>query len=214
LKEPFCGVSHLTGAVLSVGALAALMIAAAGRPWHVIGFGIFGMSLILLYLASGLYHTLRVPPAEETRLQRLDHAAIFLLIAGTYAPVCLVSLHGIWGWSLLAVEYALCIAGVVGSVKRRPISDWTRIILYLVMAYVALVALGPLHAALTGAGLAWLLAGGAVYTVGTVIFGLDKPHLWPGRFSAHDLWHVFVLAGSACHFVMMLRFVAPDAVGG
>lgn len=209
VRDPFSGLSHLGGAVLSLLALFTLIYAARGKPLHQASFLIYGLSLIALYTASGLYHALRVSPKGVRRLQRLDYVAIFLLIAGTYAPVCLVTLHGPWGWSLLAIEYGLCTLGIVGVLVRRPINDYLRVLLYVAMAYVAFMAITPLRAALPPGGLAWLIGGGVVYSIGTVIFALDRPHLWPGRFSAHDLWHVCVLGGSACHFVLMLLFIAP-----
>jgi hemolysin III len=209
VREPFCGLSHGLGAVLSLIGLPVLLYLAAGRPRHVVGIALYGLGLITLYTASALYHSLHVAPRAAGLLQRLDHAAIFLLIAGTYAPVCLVTLRGTLGWSLLAAEYTLALVGVIVVLCRLRLPDALRVVLYLFMGWLALAALGPLSAALPRAGLVWLLAGGVLYSVGTVIFATDRPHLWPGRFSAHDLWHVFVLGGSLCHFVLMARFVAP-----
>lgn len=209
IKEPFCGLSHGTGVVLSVVALVALLVMAGGRPWHTVGFAIYGVSLITLYTMSTLYHTLPVSPRARVWLQRLDHSAIYLLIAGSYTPLCLVTLRGGWGWSLLGVIWGLAIAGIACSLSWHRAPQWLRVVLYVVMGWLVLLALGPLRAALSPEGLMWLVAGGVVYSVGTVIFATDKPHLWPGKFSAHDLWHLFVLGGSACHFVVMARFVAP-----
>ncbi len=209
IKEPFCGYSHAMGAFLAIGALVTLLVLAQGRAWHVVSFAIYGASLIALYTASALYHSLHVAPRHAERLQRFDHSAIFLLIAGTYTPVCLVTLRGAWGWSLLSVEYGLAVIGIATCLfwKRNP--DWLRVTLYVCMGWLAIIAMGPLSQALPPAALAWLVGGGVVYSVGTVIFATDWPHLWPGKFTAHDLWHVFVLGGSACHFILMLRFVAP-----
>lgn len=212
LKEPFCGTSHLAGALLSVAALFVLVRAAAGRPLHMTGFALFGASLVLLYSASSLYHSLRLGPGQTARLQRFDFIAIFLLIAGTFAPLCLVTLRGAWGWGLLSLEYALAFTGIAAVVTLRDrFPAWLRMTMYLVMGWLVVAVSGPLGNALPPAGVAWLVAGGLTYTLGAVVLATDRPHLWPGRFSAHDLWHVFVLAGSACHFVLMLRYVAPAA---
>ncbi len=208
IKDPFCGLSHFAGAVLSVGALAALLIQARGRPWQTISFAAYGLSLVVLYTASALYHSLPDEPPLIDRLKRCDHIGIYLLIAGTYAPVCLVTLHGPWGWSMLAVEFILATIGITATLRFGRAPNWLRVILYLSMGWLAVFALRPLGELLPSAALIWLLAGGLFYTVGTAIYALDKPHLWPGRFSAHDLWHVFVLAGSASHFVLISRFVA------
>lgn len=214
IREPFCGLSHGAGAVLSAVALVVLLVLARGRLWHTLGFAVFGISLILLYSASALYHCLpATTPRALERLQRFDYVAIFLLIAGTYAPICLVALRGsgAWGWGLLAAQYTLAgigIGGVLLGRRRWRLPDGVRVALYVVMGWMCVIALGPLRAALDPAALGWLLAGGLAYSLGTVIFALDRPHLWPGRFSAHDLWHLFVLGGSACHFVLMCRFAA------
>ena len=208
IKEPFCGVSHGVGALLSVVALGALIWLADGRLWNTTAAAIYGATLITLYAASALYHSLRVSPRAEVWLQRFDHSAIFLLIAGSYTPICLLALRGERGWILLGVVWTLAILGVAGSLLWKTMPDWLRVTIYVIMGWLILSALSPLRQSLSPAGLAWLVAGGAVYSVGTVIFALDKPHLWPGKFSAHDLWHLFVIGGSVCHFVTIASLVA------
>ena len=209
IREPFSGLSHGVGVPLAMVAMIVLLAASGGKPRHLIGFVIYGVSLIALYAASALYHSLRVGPRAIAWLQRLDHSAIFLLIAGSYTPFCLVTLHGVWGWSLLGAVYALATVGVALSVFGHKLPEWPRVTLYLLMGWLSVLAFGPLRAHLPPAGLGWLMAGGVVYSLGAVIFATDRPHLWPGKFSAHDLWHLFVLGGSACHFIVMLWFVAP-----
>lgn len=210
LKEPFCALSHYTGAVLSVGALVLLLGAARGRPLPTLAAALYGGSLIALYLASALSHTWHAAPRVQTWLSRADYVGIFLLIAGTYAPMCLVSLRGPWGRGLLSVEYGLAVVGIANVLFTRT-PHWMRVPVYAVMGWLAVVALGPLQRALPPAALHWLFAGGAFYTGGLAILALDRPHLWPGRFSAHDLWHVCVLAGSACHFVLIYLYVLGGA---
>ena len=209
IREPFCGLSHGIGAALSVAALVVLLVLAHGKLWQTISFAVFGVSLIVLYTASTLYHSLWVKPKQILALMRFDHIAIFLLIAGTYAPVCLVSLRGAWGWSLFGVEYGLAVVGIVCSLVWKGFPDWARIGIYILMGWLIMVAIVPAIHVLGPAGLAWLFGGGAAYSIGTVVFAADRPHLWPGKFSAHDLWHIFVLAGSACHFVLMAVVIAP-----
>jgi hemolysin III len=208
IKEPFCGLSHLAGALLSVVGLVALLILANGRPWHLVSFAIYGVSLVVLYTASALYHSLPVAPHHIHRLRRFDYSAIFFLIAGTYVPICLVPLRGAWGWSLLGAEYGMALLGSSAVLFRRRLPEGLCMVLYLVMGWLAVVAMGPLRQALQPHALGWLLGGGIAYTLGAAILARDRPHLWPGKFSAHDLWHVCVLGGSACHFVMMLCLVA------
>lgn len=209
LKEPFCSISHGAGILLSIAALITLLVLSAGKPLHLLAFGIYGISLMTLYAASTLYHSLRVPPKVEKRLARFDYCAIYLLIAGSYTPVCLLVLNNAWGWSLLGTVWGLALMGIAGCLFWKGNPDWLRMTLYLVMGWLVVIATAPLREALPGAALQWLLAGGIAYSVGAVILAIDRPHLWPGKFSAHDLWHLFVLAGSTCHFVMMLRFITP-----
>lgn len=189
-----------------MAALILLLWAARGRPLPTLGAALYGNSLIALYLASTLSHTWHAPERVQRWLSRADYAAIFLLIAGTYAPLCLVSLHGTWRWGLLGVEYGLALLGIANVLFSRT-PQWVRVPVYAVMGWLAVIALGPIQRALPPAALHWLFAGGLCYTVGLVVLALDRPHLWPGKFSAHNLWHVFVIAGSACHFVLIAGYV-------
>jgi hemolysin III len=209
LREPFSGLSHLCGALLGIVALWVLVGVARGRPWHLSAFAIYGVTLILLYLASTLYHSLPVNEHGIRRLLVFDRVGIYLLIAGTYTPLCLVPLRGGWGWTLLGVVWGLALLGGICEIAWRAAPAWIGTTLYIIMGWLAVIAFGPLMRTLTGAGLNWLVAGGIVYSVGAVICLTERPRLWPGAFGPHDLWHLFVLAGSACHFMMMFRFVAP-----
>lgn len=211
IKEPFCGLSHGLGIILSVIALIVLLVVSRGRFWHTMGFTIYGASLITLYTASTLYHSLHRPPQDTYRLMRFDHAAIFGLIAGSYTPICMIAMRGVWGWGLLIAVYAAATLGIAITLLWKNGPEWPRVVLYVIMGWMSMVALPPLREALTPQGMAWLIGGGVIYSIGTIIFATDWPHLWRGKFSAHDLWHVCVLGGSACHFVVMLRFVAPTA---
>jgi hemolysin III len=208
IKEPFCGISHALGAGLSVAGLVVLLVVSAGKPWKVTSFAIYGATLILLYTASALYHSISCAPHVVERLKRLDHVGIYLLIAGTYTPVCLVVLGGAWGWGILGAEYAMAAIGIVATLCLPRVPSWLRVSLYLCMGWLIVIALAPLRALLPPAAMGWMTAGGLIYTFGTIIYATDRPNLWPGKFTAHDLWHVFVLAGSLCHYVMMLSFVA------
>jgi hemolysin III len=208
IKEPFSGISHIVGVLLSIAALVVLLIRAEGRVWHVVGFTIYGATLILLYAASSAAHSVHCSPRTGERLDRLDYSAIFLLIAGTYTPICLVPLRGPWGWALLAGVWSLAAIGISSVWLWRSRRTWMRVTIYLCMGWLAVLALGQFLRIFPAFALAWLIAGGVVYSVGAVIFITDRPHLWPGRFMAHDLWHVLVLLGSACHFIVMLDFVA------
>jgi len=209
-KHPFSGLSHLTGALLSLAGLVLLLVAAWGKPWHLVAFAVYGATLVLLYTASALYHLLRLSPRHEQGLYGLDRAAIYALIAGTYTPICLVALPSAWGWSLLGVVWGLAATGIlIDVISRQRTPDWLQALLYLLTGWAALVALGPLLVSLPPAALVWLLAGCLIYTIGAIVCVTNRPRLFPGRFGAHDLWHVLVIAGSTCHFVLMLGFIAP-----
>jgi hemolysin III len=208
IREPFCGLSHFAGVIFSLVGLVALLVLANGRPWHIVSFAIYGASLIVLYTASTLYHSLPVGPGHVVRLLRFDYSAIFLLIAGTYVPLCLIPLRGAWGWSLLAAEYGMALLGIGAVLFRQGLPDGIRVLLYFCMGGLVVVALAPLRHALPPAAFVWLFGGGMAYTLGAIVLGTDRPHLWPGKFTAHDLWHLFVLGGSACHFLLMLLYLA------
>jgi hemolysin III len=207
IREPVNGASHLLGLVLA-GAGTILLLRMAKSPGELVAFGIYGSSLILLYGASTLYHTLTVPERPRRALRTLDHIAIYFLIAGTYTPVALITLKGPLGWTLLAAVWLIAIAGIPFKLFYLHAPVWLSTGTYLAMGYLALVAVGPIAEAVSAGGLAWLIAGGLAYTVGAVIYARQRPDPFPGRFGHHEIWHLFVLAGSGCHFAFMLYHVA------
>lgn len=194
-------VTHGVGLLLSIVALPALVVVAARRhdAWQIVGGAIYGLTLVLLYTASTLYHALPAPRAKDV-FRVLDHAAIYLLIAGTYTPFALGVLRGTWGWSLLAAVWALAVVGIVLKATRGFRYAWLSTAVYLAMGWLIVVALRPLVAQIGIDGLAWLLAGGLAYTAGVVFFAWDRLRY------GHMVWHLFVLAGSICHFVAVLRY--------
>jgi hemolysin III len=210
LREPVSGLTHLAGVLLALVALGVLLAGAAGegRVDQFVAFGIFGCSLVALYGASALYHLLPVSPRAVARLRRLDHMAIFVLIAGTYTPICVLALEGGWGAGLLGLVWALAFCGVVLKLLRMDAPRWLSVGLYLAMGWVAVVAASAILRAVPPGGIAWILGGGLVYSAGALIYGLKWPDPAPGIFGFHELWHLFVLAGSACHFWAMLQYIS------
>jgi len=200
--EKFNAVSHLLGAVLALVGTVVLVVLAAlgGDPWKVVGVAIYGASLVLMYSSSTLYHSVRGRAKEV--LRRLDHQSIYLLIAGSYTPFCLVTLRGPWGWSLLGVVWGLAIVGSLQDLRPRNDARILSVVIYLLMGWAAIVALVPMVNALGRAGFAWVAAGGLFYTVGIVFYALDARLR-----HAHGIWHLFVLAGSAAHFIAILMYV-------
>src|SRR5438128_1202421 len=157
-RDPFSGFSHLCGAGLGVAALVTLLSLAWGKPWHVSAFAIYGASLILLYTASAIYHLHPFCPIRTPKLRLFDHAGIYLLIAGTYTPVCLVPLRGSWGWSLFGVVWGLALFGIIAEIVWRSAPYWLSLVLYLIMGWLVLIALGPLARILPHAAIGWLFA--------------------------------------------------------
>ena len=200
--EKFNSISHLLGAVLSLVGLTVLVVFAAqqGDPWKIVSFSIYGASLFLLYSASTLYHSWSGP--AKALFQRLDHVAIYLLIAGTYTPFTLITLRGPWGWSLFGVVWGLAIAGIILDSLQNGGKRILQIVIYVVMGWCMLVAMYPLAHNLPSGGIFWLITGGVLYTGGIVFYALDK-RLRHG----HGIWHLFVLAGSISHYLSIVLYV-------
>jgi hemolysin III len=200
--EKFNAWTHLGGAVLALaGAIVLIVLAAAGGDaWKVVSVSIYGATLVVLYGISTLYHSVR--GRAKDILRKLDHDSIYLLIAGSYTPFCLVTLRGAWGWSLFGVVWGLAVLGIVQELRPNKGARIQSVVIYVLMGWVALVAVVPLLEALGWGGFGWLLAGGLSYTLGIVFYALDE------RIThAHGVWHLFVLGGSACHYVAILRYV-------
>ena len=203
-RDHFSAISHLIGAALSMFATLVLIILAVQKkePWQIVGFAIFGASVLLLYTTSSLYHFFHVSSRVRHVFQRLDHSFIFILIAGTYTPVCLTVLRGPWGWTLLCVMWSLAIIGiVVKNIWRVP--PMVSTMYYVLLGWIALIPIVPLYRALPFIALLWLFLGGILYTVGAFFYALDDrfpSHSW---FNHHDTFHLFVIGGSLCHFVLM-----------
>jgi hemolysin III len=194
--------THLVGALLSLtGAIILVSLASAtGDPWKITSTTVFGVTLTLLYSTSTLYHSLR--GQAKVVLRKLDHLSIYLLIAGTYTPFCLVTLRGVWGWSLFGVVWGLALIGMLQEIKPRSEARIMSLVIYAVMGWVILVAIRPLLDHLQLAGFLWLAAGGLLYTIGIVFYAFDS------RFRHwHGIWHLFVIAGSLMHYIAILFYV-------
>lgn len=200
--EKFNTATHLFGALLALIGSGVLVMRAmmGGDPWKLTSVIIYGVTLILLYSFSTLYHSVRGP--AKSILQKLDHHSIYLLIAGSYTPFCLVTLRHSWGWPLLAVIWSLGILGSLLELRPQNEARIFSVVIYVVMGWAALAAIVPLMDALGSAGFAWLAAGGLLYTVGIIFFVLDTrvKH-------GHGIWHLFVLGGSSAHYFAILHYV-------
>lgn len=202
--ERFNSISHLVGAALALAGAVLLIVLASrlGDPWKIVSFSIYGVMLVTLYVFSTLYHSVRGVRAKNV-LRKFDHCSIYLLIAGTYTPFALVSLRGNWGWWLFGVIWGLALFGMAQEIWLAKGARVLSLVIYVLMGWLAMAVVVPLWHALTPAGFAWLVAGGACYTLGIIFYATDHKVR-----HGHGLWHLFVLGGSVCHFFTVLLYVA------
>jgi hemolysin III len=208
LEEKTNIISHAIGLILSVIALLLMLVRASqyGNVWHIVSVSIFGVSLITLYAASTFYHSTK-DPRRRARLRVIDHATIYTLIAGTYTPFTLVVLHGSVGWMVFGASWAMAITGITLKLFFTGRFNVLSTLMYVFMGWIIVFAITPLIESLSTEGLFWLFAGGVAYTTGAILYSIKKI-----KFN-HAIFHMFVLLGSACHFVSVYFYVLPNAVG-
>ncbi len=213
LRDPMSGLTHFIGALLAVAGLVALIIKASIplKPWHLTSYCVFGMGMILLYTASTLYHWLPLSREGTARLRKLDHMMIFVLIAATYTPICLVPLRGAWGWGIFGTVWAVAIMGIVFKLFWIHAPRWLTSLIYIGMGWIAVVGIVPLVRTLQVGALFWLFAGGVLYTIGGIIYALKRPDPIPHIFGFHEVFHIFVMLGTAAHFWTVYRYVSAFA---
>lgn len=212
IKDPGSAITHFIGMLMAMFAGLPLIIKSLSAPdtIHVISLSIFIVSMILLYGASTTYHTFDISPRINKILKKLDHCMISVMIAGSYTPVCLIVLHGPVGYSLLALVWGIAIIGIIFKLCWVTCPKWVSSVLYIIMGWACVLSFTQIINALPTAAFAWLLAGGIIYTIGGVIYALKLP-IFNARhknFGSHEIFHLFVMAGSFCHFVMMFNYVA------
>lgn len=213
LRDPLSGLTHCIGAGLSLAGLVVLIVFAGiwGNAYHVVSFTIFGTGLLLLYLFSTLYHWLNISEKGITIFRKFDHIMIYILIAASYTPVCLTALRGPWGWSIFGLIWGFAILGTLLTAIwiKAPRALTTSI--YLMMGWTVLIAIYPLINAFKEANLlyslSWLVAGGIFYTIGGIIYGLKIPKRNFGPWGFHEIFHVFIMLGSACHYWFVLHYL-------
>jgi hemolysin III len=212
LREPFNGLSHLAAALLAL--VGAVWLAYVGRHdvLRLASLLIYGFSLVLMLAASAAYHLVDARPRLATILRTLDHSAIYLLIAGTYTPICLRFLTGFWGWGLVAIIWSLAIIGIGVKVFILNAPRWLTAGLYLAMGWLATAGMREMLVHVPAGALVWLLAGGLLFTVGAAVYISRRPDLVPGVFGFHEIWHVFVILGCLSHYIVMAAYVAPPAL--
>lgn len=212
IKDPGSAITHFVAMLLAATAAAPLLLKAwrGEGQMHVTALAIFILSMVGLYGASTIYHTLDISPKINRLLRKIDHMMIFILIAGTYTPVCMIVLGDRTGWSLLALVWGIAAVGILINACWITCPKWFSSLIYIAMGWVCILAITKIIQALPKAGFLWLLAGGIIYTLGGIIYAMKLP-LFNNRhryFGSHEIFHLFVMGGSLCHYVMMYRFVA------
>ena len=211
LKDPGSAITHGIAMLLAIAGAMPLLITAAGSDnfLHVAALAVFILTMILLYAASTIYHSIDSTEKVNRRLRKIDHMMIFVMIAGSYTPVCIIALHNTTGYALCAAVWIIAILGIVLKGLWITCPKWVSSVLYIGMGWLCVLAFVPIFHSLPRAGFGWLLAGGIIYTIGGIIYGLKLP-LFDSRhknFGSHEIFHVFIMLGSACHFIVMYFFI-------
>jgi hemolysin III len=213
LRDPISAVLHMAGAGIAViGAIVLLSSGASGAA-ATLALMIYAGSLVLLFLSSGIYHALIESPRVIEALRKLDHSAIYVLIAGSYTPFCVLAFSGFWRWGFLALIWTLALIGIVTKLFIIDAPRWVTAGIYVCMGWLSIFAVREMITALPGASLGWLLAGGVIYTLGALIYITKRLDLRPGVFGFHEVWHVFVLLGAAAHFLAIYNLVLGVPLG-
>ncbi len=211
LRDPFSSLSHLAGALLAVYGLIYMLMQTAdlneNYGYYLAGYLVFGISLILMFGASALYHWPKISENGIRQLKRIDHIAIFYLIAGTYTPFCLIALKDGIGWWLFGTAWGIAFAGTLMKIFWLHAPRWLSTVLYLGMGWLCVFAIGPLSDALNSQALSWLVAGGIFYSIGALVYAFKWPDPWPEIFGFHDIWHLFVIAGAASHYISIAVYL-------
>lgn len=209
LREPVNGLTHLVAAVVAFGGLVALVYLAKDHRVKLASLTIYGSTLVLMFSASALYHLINAGPRLSLFLRKLDHSAIYLLIAGTYTPICLHYFTGFWRLGFLAIIWSLGLIGIAVKVIVIRAPRWVTAGVYLLMGWLSIAAIGEILSNIPSGALVWLLMGGFFFTGGAAVYILKKPDFVPGVFGFHEVWHIFVILGAFSHFVMILVYIAP-----
>ena len=208
LRDPISGLTHLGAAILAFFGLIALIILSWGETAKLVSLIVYGISLIAMFSASATYHMTISSPKVIEILRKIDHSAIYLLIAGTYTPFCINAFSGFWKWGLLAIIWSLALIGVGIKVFIVRAPRWVNAGVYLIMGWMIVAAIGEMIDKLPIGALTWLIVGGVIYTLGAVVYITKKLDFKPGVFGFHEVWHIFVILAAAAHYVSILAYIA------
>ena len=204
LREPVNSLTHWGGALLAAAGLIALLVVGWSTPAKIVSLAIYGVSLICMFSASATYHMVRVKDKALEIFRKIDHSAIYLLIAGTYTPFCVNAFTGYWKWGMLILIWSLAVIGIVVKVFVIRAPRWLNAGIYILMGWLSVAAAGQMLAALPTWVLAWLIVGGVIYTLGAIVYITKIFNFVPGVFGFHEVWHIFVLLAAAAHFVAVM----------
>ena len=209
LREPVNGLTHFFAAIAALIGMVILIIVGRGSLDRTIALTIYGVSLVLLFAASAAYHMIKARPKVLEILRKLDHSAIYLLIAGTYTPFYTIMFNGFWKWGMLTIVWSLALIGIVVKIFIVNAPRWLNAGIYIVMGWLCIAAIGEMLRVLPPWALTWLVVGGVLYTLGAVVYITKVLNFWPGKFGFHEVWHIFVLLGALAHFIAIAFFIAP-----
>ena len=212
-REPVNGLMHLGAAIAAGFGLVALLVIGRDSISKQASLLIYGAALILMFSASAAYHLIPAQPQTALMLRKLDHSAIYLLIAGTYTPICIHYFTGVWRWGVLTIIWSMALVGVAVKVFSIRAPRWLSAVIYLAMGWLCLMGIRVMLASMPMSALLWLLLGGIFFSLGAIVYVTKRPVLYPGVFGFHELWHIFVILGCLCHFVVVAAYVAPPAMG-
>ncbi len=209
LRDPVSGLMHLAAAAVAALGLALLVYLGRDSVSKQTTLVIYGLSVIAMFAASATYHLVNASPATLQFLRKLDHSAIYLIIAGTYTPICLYFFTGFWQWGMVTLIWLFALVGILVKLVFIHAPRWLTVVIYLVMGWLGLVAIPEMVNAMPPGAIAWLLAGGIFFTLGALVYALKKPDWYPNVFGFHELWHIFVILGVLCHFILIAAYIAP-----
>jgi len=209
LREPVNGLTHFFAAIASLVGLVVLLVLAWGDTGRVISLAVYGISLVAMFSSSAAYHMITARPAVVVLLRKLDHTAIYLLIAGSYTPLCWNMFSGFWKWGLLGIIWGLALIGIGVKIFVINAPRWLTAGVYILMGWLAIIGIGEILSNLPTGAIAWLLAGGLFYTLGAVVYITKTLDFFPGQFGFHEVWHIFVILGASAHYILMAVYIAP-----
>lgn len=211
LRDPFSSLSHLIGALLAAVGLVFMILKSTDLNQHfglyLASYLVFGITLILMFSASALYHWAKISEAGIRQLKRIDHIAIFAVIAGTYTPFCLIGLKGSYGWWLFGIIWGIALFGIAMKIFWLHAPRFVSTLFYLAMGWACAFAIGPLSEAISEQALYWLIMGGVSYSVGAIVYALKWPNPIPDHFGFHEIWHLFVIGGAASHYISIAHYL-------